>query len=382
MDRSYLLHSTSQPSIEEMGKLQFRTSVFFDTTLKPMILQGACNLISYDRKGDAAGFDGDLLRKAIDMFHTLSVYTKDFEPKMLGASQTFFNEWSRDESASLSLARYVEECHTLINREISRCKSFALGSSTERDLITLLDRFLIIKQESILVRTENVTDLTAQGELHSLKQLFKLLQRKGLGEKLRPSFEVYINKEGSEIVFDEKRESEMVIRLLMFKKKLDTMWEESFENHEGLGHSLREAFESFINKTKKSNMTWGTDNPKPGEMIAKYVDMILRGGVKAIPLCSGGTAGSAEVMNEDDMDEDKVDEDVQINRQLDQVLDMFRFVHGKAVFEAFYKKDLARRLLMGRSASADAEKNMLERLKSGTSRLPFQVHIAPSLMNR
>lgn len=381
MDRSYLLHSTSQPSIEEMGKLQFRTSVFFDTTLKPMILQGACNLISYDRKGDEAGFDGDLLRKAIDMFHTLSVYTKDFEPKMLGASQTFFNEWSRDESASLSLARYVEECHTLINREISRCKSFALGSSTERDLITLLDRFLIIKQEPILVRTDNVTDLTAQGELRSLKQLFKLLQRKGLGEKLRPSFEVHINKEGSEIVFDEKRESEMVIRLLMFKKKLDTMWEESFENHEGLGHSLREAFESFINKTKKSNMTWGTDNPKPGEMIAKYVDMILRGGVKAIPLSSGGTAGSAEVMNEDDMDEDKVDEDVQINRQLDQVLDMFRFVHGKAVFEAFYKKDLARRLLMGRSASADAEKNMLDRLKNGTSRLPFQVHIAPSLMN-
>lgn len=381
MDRSYLLHSTSQPSIEEMGKLQFRTSVFFDTTLKPMILQGACNLISYDRKGDEAGFDGDLLRKAIDMFHTLSVYTKDFEPKMLGASQTFFNEWSRDESASLSLARYVEECHTLINREILRCKSFALGSSTERDLITLLDRFLIIKQEPILVRTENVTDLTAQGELRSLKQLFKLLQRKGLGEKLRPSFEVYINKEGSEIVFDEKRESEMVIRLLMFKKKLDTMWEESFENHEGLGHSLREAFESFINKTKKSNMTWGTDNPKPGEMIAKYVDMILRGGVKAIPSSSGGTAGSAEVMNEDDMDEDKVDEDVQINRQLDQVLDMFRFVHGKAVFEAFYKKDLARRLLMGRSASADAEKNMLDRLKNGTSHLPFQVHIAPSLMN-
>jgi hypothetical protein len=40
-------------------------------------------------------------------------------------------------------------------------------------------------------------------------------------------------------------------------------------------------------------------------------------------------------------------------------------VQGKAVFEAFYKNDLARRLLMGRSASDDAEKSMLERLKRG-----------------
>jgi hypothetical protein len=46
------------------------------------------------------------------------------------------------------------------------------------------------------------------------------------------------------------------------------------------------------------------------------------------------------------------------------VLDLFRFVHGKAVFEAFYKNDLARRLLMGRSASSEAEKSMLARLKN------------------
>lgn len=39
-------------------------------------------------------------------------------------------------------------------------------------------------------------------------------------------------------------------------------------------------------------------------------------------------------------------------------------MHGNAVFEAFYKKDLARRLLMARSASADAESSMLTRLKT------------------
>jgi hypothetical protein len=63
------------------------------------------------------------------------------------------------------------------------------------------------------------------------------------------------------------------------------------------------------------------------------------------------------------------DEDTEINNQLDKVLDLFRFVHGKAVFEAFYKNDLARRLLMGRSASDDAEKSMLARLRTGKAKI-------------
>ena len=40
-------------------------------------------------------------------------------------------------------------------------------------------------------------------------------------------------------------------------------------------------------------------------------------------------------------------------------------IAGKDVFEAFYKKDLAKRLLVGKSASVDAEKSMLSKLKQG-----------------
>lgn len=41
------------------------------------------------------------------------------------------------------------------------------------------------------------------------------------------------------------------------------------------------------------------------------------------------------------------------------------YPQGKDVFEAFYKKDLAKRLLLGRSASMDAEKLMITKLKAG-----------------
>ena len=44
---------------------------------------------------------------------------------------------------------------------------------------------------------------------------------------------------------------------------------------------------------------------------------------------------------------------------------------GKDVFEAFYKKDLAKRLLVGKSASYDAEKSMLSKLKQGLCLCPY-----------
>lgn len=176
----------------------------------------------------------------------------------------------------------------------------------------------------------------------------------------------WIEDTGTAIVFDEKEQDNMVIKLLCLKRQLDVIWKAAFRRNPDLGHGLREAFETFMNKTKKMSQTWNTDNSKTGEMIAKYVDTLLRGGAKAIPAQLSRKAEKSAVVDAEEDNEDVVfDEDTEVNSQLDQVLDLFRFVHGKAVFESFYKKDLARRLLMGRSASADAERSMLARLKTG-----------------
>jgi len=203
--------------------------------------------------------------------------------------------------------------------------------------------------------------------VEDLEQLYLLLERRHLGTKLRKPFVKWIDDTGTAIVFDEKEQDQMVVKLLGMKRQLDIIWRVSFRRNDELGHALRESFETFINKSKRSSATWGTDNTKVGEMIAKYLDVLLRGGAKAIPasLTSGPAKPAGAAMDEDEADDVAFDEDTEVNNQLDQVLDLFRFVHGKAVFEAFYKKDLARRLLMGRSASADAERSMLARLKTG-----------------
>ena len=43
------------------------------------------------------------------------------------------------------------------------------------------------------------------------------------------------------------------------------------------------------------------------------------------------------------------------------------------MFEAFYKKDLAKRLLLSKSASYDAEKSMLLKLKQGEKEIIIEL---------
>jgi cullin-4 len=137
---------------------------------------------------------------------------------------------------------------------------------------------------------------------------------------------------GAEMVMHPERDEEMVPSLLIFKSLLDKILQTAFKSNDLFSQSLRESYEWFINRRRD----------KPAEYIAKYLDNILRKGDKGL-----STAATLE-------------------EEMDKVLVLFRFVHGKDVFEAFYKKDLAKRLLLAKSASADAERSMLAKLKNGS----------------
>ncbi|KAK4787280.1 hypothetical protein SAY86_011113 [Trapa natans] len=165
--------------------------------------------------------------------------------------------------------------------------------------------------------------------VEDLARMYQLFSRVNSLESLRQALSSYTRRTGKGFIVDEEKDKDMVPSLLDFKVALDKIWEESFVKNEAFSNTIKESFEHLINLRQN----------RPAELIAKFLDEKLRAGNKGIS-----------------------EEELEIT--LDRVLVLFRFIQGKDVFEAFYKKDLAKRLLLGKSASIDAEKSMITKLKT------------------
>jgi hypothetical protein len=68
--------------------------------------------------------------------------------------------------------------------------------------------------------------------------------------------------------------------------------------------------------------------------------------------------------SDDLMKQKKQDTDEEMNKKLDSIVSLFRFLQDKDIFESFYKTKLANRLLQQRSTSSDNEKAMISKLKA------------------
>ncbi|KOX71193.1 Cullin-4B [Melipona quadrifasciata] len=213
-------------------------------------------------------------------------------------------------------------------RMLSDLQIYQDAFETKWSLIHTVEKQLLSEHITSILQ-KGLSGLLDENRINDLSLLYNLYSRvkNGLVE-LCLNFNSYIKKKGKTIVIDPEKDKTMVQELLDFKDKMDNIVNTCFHKNEKFANSLKEAFEAFINQ--RAN--------KPAELIAKFVDCKLR-------------AGNKEATEEE------------LERLLDKIMVLFRFIHGKDVFEAFYKKDLAKRLLVGKSASVDAEKSMLSKLK-------------------
>lgn len=363
LDRSYLLSNKKITSINDHLLALYRKMTFGhdgNSMIGQKVVGGMCLLVQHDRQGSSSS-DPALLHDAVHMLKVLGVYATKFEPTFTRESEEYFTDFARDQFEQ-GLKKYISACETLLAREDYRCNTYNFDSTTKVLLLDNAHHRLVKDSASFLLQTREIARLMEQNESDSMRALYQLLGLSKLQSKLKAPFEEYILQSGSVIVNDTEKGDEMVIRLLEFRRTLDTLIRDAFAGDEAFTHTLREAFSQFIND-KKIAASWGTGTSKVGEMIAKHIDLLLRGGLKTLPksiLTDSKDRSEAERSGQASTG----DEDAELDRQLDQALELFRFIQGKDVFEAFYKKDLARRLLLGRSASQDAERNMLSKLKS------------------
>ncbi|NXG58999.1 CUL4A protein, partial [Hemiprocne comata] len=326
LDRTYVLQNSMLPSIWDMGLELFRNHVISDKQVQNKTIDGILLLIERERNGEAV--DRSLLRSLLSMLSDLQqVYKESFEQRFLEETNCLYAAEGQRLMQEREVPEYLHHVNKRLEEEGDRVITY-LDHSTQKPLIACVEKQLLGEHLSAILQ-KGLDNLLDENRILDLTQTYQLFSRvKGGQQILLQHWSEYIKNFGTTIVVNPEKDKDMVQELLDFKDKVDHIIEVCFQKNEKFINLMKESFETFINKRPN----------KPAELIAKYVDSKLR-------------AGNKEATDEE------------LERILDKIMIIFRFIHGKDVFEAFYKKDLAKRLLVGKSASVDAEKSMLSKLK-------------------
>ncbi|KAG8229663.1 hypothetical protein J437_LFUL008596 [Ladona fulva] len=329
MNECWLAHCRQMIMIRsiflDMGLDLFGRHIILNHLVQTRTVEGLLLLIERERRGDTV--DRTLLKSLLRMLSDLQIYREAFETKFLAATERLYAAEGQTMMQETDVPEYLAHVDARLAEENERLLHY-LDPTTKWPLVHTVERQLLSEHLSSILQ-KGLDSLLEGNRIHDLSLMYSLFARvkNGLSE-LCLNFNAYIKKKGRTIVIDPEKDKTMVQELLDFKDKMDNVVTTCFRKNEKFTNSLKEAFEHFINQ--RAN--------KPAELIAKFVDSKLR-------------AGNKEATEEE------------LEKLLDKIMVLFRFIHGKDVFEAFYKKDLAKRLLVGKSASVDAEKSMLSKLK-------------------
>uniref|UniRef100_A0A8C2IBA3 Cullin 4B n=1 Tax=Cyprinus carpio TaxID=7962 RepID=A0A8C2IBA3_CYPCA len=325
LDRTYVLQNSMLPSIWDMGSELFRFYIISDLKVQSKTIDGFLLLIERERSGEA--IDRSLLRSLLSMLSDLQIYQDSFEQRFLEETNRLYAAEGQRLMQEREVPEYLHHVNKRLEEEADRVITY-LDQSTQKSLIASVEKQLLGEHLTAILQ-KGLNNLLDENRIQDLSLLYQLFSRvKGGVQVLLQHWIEYIKAFGSTIVINPEKDKTMVQELLDFKDKVDYIIDVCFMKNEKFVNGMKEAFETFINKRPN----------KPAELIAKYVDSKLR-------------AGNKEATDEE------------LEKMLDKIMIIFRFIYGKDVFEAFYKKDLAKRLLVGKSASVDAEKSMLSKLK-------------------
>ncbi|CAI0548495.1 unnamed protein product [Linum tenue] len=325
LDRTYVKQTPNVRSLWDMGLQLFRRHLSSSPEVENKTVNGLLQMIQRERLGEAV--DRTLLNHLLKMFTALGIYPESFERPFLECTSEFYATEGMKYMQQSDVPDYLKHVEIRLHEEHERCLLY-LDASTRKPLIATAERQLLERHISAIL-DKGFMMLMDGHRIEDLQRMYSLFLRVNALESLRQALSSYVRKTGQTIVMDEEKDKDMVPSLLEFKVSLDRILEESFAKNEAFCNTIKDAFEHLINLRQN----------RPAELIAKFLDEKLRAGNK----------GTSEE---------------ELEGILDKVLVLFRFIQGKDVFEAFYKKDLAKRLLLGKSASIDAEKSMISKLKT------------------
>lgn len=288
--------------------------------------RGLLAAIEADRNAEVV--ERGLIKSLCRMLISLGMYQEHLEPLLLEATESYYSQESSRLTHEMTLSTYLIHVEQRLEFE-ENTVGLCLAASSVPLLLKLLQEVLISRQLTAFIISKGLDELLDGDKLEDLKRTFRLVSLVNAQKPLRLAWNQYIKRRGGELVNDRAKDKTMIEELLTFRARLDTILIECFASHPDFLYSLKEGFEGAVNSRMNT----------PSEMLAKFVDRHLQSGSR------------------------NATSDLEFEALFEKVMSIFRSLNSKDVFEAFYRKDLAKRLLLNKSASIDAEKVVLGKLK-------------------
>ncbi len=327
--------------------------------------------IRMEREGDF--IDTALIRSCIYMLEGLydkgeeestKLYLTSFEPEYLHASQAFYALEGSSILANADAATFCRHAKKRANEEQDRCRS-TLSTLTLPKIKAIVENELIRKniREVINLEVSGVKSMLDNDRLNELEMVYDLISRVDpKKEDLKKAVQLRIVELGNEINTagisasassitksskpggnktdgEAKASAEKPLNqqtaaaikwaddVLQLKEKYDSVLATAFQSDQGFHTAFSRSFTDFINASERSS-----------EFLSLFFDENLRKGIK------GKTENEVDAL-------------------LDKGITLLQYVQDKDLFERYYKKHLSKRLLMKRSASMDAERQMISKMK-------------------
>jgi len=352
-----------------------RTPLFPDsdhqTTIAQIFNSVMLDQIRMDREGDM--IDRALLKSCVYMLEglyeteeedeTTKLYLTNFEPTFLGASRAFYQAEGTSLLQEADAGTFCRHAVKRSNEEQDRCRS-TLSPLTSGKIKSVVEEELIRKhlREVIALENSGVRFMMDNDRLSELEMIYDLSARVDpKKDELRKALQSRIVNLGTEInkaaisvpaapllneaapeaekgdgevKAPEKQSNQQTVAaikwvddVLLLKEKYDHIVAVPFQADQGLETALTRSFTDFINEFERSS-----------EYLSLFFDENMKKGIK------GKTENEVDAL-------------------LDKGITLLRYIQDKDMFERYYKKHLSRRLLMKRSVSMDAERQMISKMK-------------------
>lgn len=270
----------------------------------------------------------------------LNFYKEAFEKEFLSDTEVFYSTESASIIRKNPVSEFMKKIEVWFHEEQKRAQLY-LHKSTLDALVKILENVVIEKY--IETFHSEFKNLLAYSKMDDLKRMFQLLSCVSGGlEQLKVQFEDYICQQGLRAIekYNEADTADpraYINAILDIHQRYNAIVIAAFENEAGFSTALDKACKKFINKNAITESSGSSS--KSAELLAKYCDLLLK-----------KKPSDAEEM--------------EIVDNLNQVMIIFKYIEEKDIFQNFYSKMLAKRLVQTTfSGNDDAETIMISKLR-------------------